>query len=236
MEARIQQTVERFRAASPAVLPSLLMCDFGNLEREIRALEAAGAQALHLDVMDGHFVPNLTYGMPIVAACRKLTDLPLDVHVMISDPASYAQPMAEAGADLLTFHIEAVDDAQSVIEVIHQQGMAAGVALNPETPLERITPIASECEAVLVMSVQAGFGGQSFSPVAIEKLRRLREDHSELLLEVDGGVNLETIGSCREAGADLFVVGSGIFRHEDYGRAMSDLAAAMQSPRAAENG
>ncbi|XZE53181.1 ribulose-phosphate 3-epimerase [Planctomycetaceae bacterium SH139] len=216
--------------ASPAILPSLLQCDFGNLEREIRRLEEAGCQALHLDVMDGHFVPNLTYGMPIVAACRRLTELPLDVHVMISDPASYASQMVEAGADMLTFHVEAVEDPAAVIESIKSKNIGAGIALNPATPLAAVAPFVGQCDLVLVMSVAAGFGGQAFDNVALEKLKRLRETHPDLLLEVDGGVNEATIADCRAAGADLFVVGSGIFRHQDYGVAMSSLTTSMQRP------
>lgn len=218
------------RNASPAVLPSMLLCDFGNLEREIRDLEAAGAKALHLDVMDGQFVPNLTYGMPIVAACRRLTELPLDVHVMISEPANYARQFADAGADLLTFHVEAVAQPAELIEAIKRFGIGAGIALNPATPLGAVENYAGQCDAVLVMSVNAGFGGQAFDPVALEKLRTLRSRHPDLLLEVDGGINTETIGACREAGADLFVVGSGIFRKDDYAAALSELRNAMQRP------
>ncbi|WP_164104352.1 ribulose-phosphate 3-epimerase [Candidatus Laterigemmans baculatus] len=218
------------REATPAVLPSMLLCDFGNLEREIRRLEAAGAKALHLDVMDGQFVPNLTYGMPIVAACRQLSELPLDVHLMIRDPGNYAQQFAEAGADLLTFHVEAVEQPAELIEAIKSFGIGAGIALNPATPLGAVENYAGQCDAVLVMSVNAGFGGQAFDPVALEKLRTLRSRHSDLLLEVDGGINTETIGACREAGADLFVVGSGIFRKDDYASALSDLQTAMQRP------
>lgn len=222
--------VEALRSAVPVVLPSMLQCDFGNLEREIRRLEEAGARGLHLDVMDGRFVPNLTYGMPVVAACRRITELPLDVHLMISDPCKYAEAFAEAGADLLTFHVEAVPEPQEVISCIRGLGIGAGIALNPATPLGAVTNYVGQCDLALVMSVPAGFGGQPFDPVALEKLRSLRADHPHLLLEVDGGVNEQTIAACREAGADLFVVGSGIFRHQDYGQGMADLAAAMQRP------
>ena len=206
------------------------MCDFGDLRGEIRKLEAAGAQVLHLDVMDGHFVPNLTYGMPIVSACRRLTDIPLDVHVMISDPERYAEAFAEAGADMLTFHVEAVSDPGRVVEKIKGIGIGAGIAFNPKTPLGAVEQFVGDCDLALVMSVAAGFGGQEFDPVALEKLRALRDRHPKLLLEVDGGINEQTIGSCRAAGADLFVVGSGIFRRADYGQAMSDLREAMQRP------
>lgn len=222
--------LNQIRSATPAILPSLLMCDFGDLKGEIGRLEAAGARVLHLDVMDGHFVPNLTYGMPIVAACRRLTDIPLDVHVMISDPEKYAEAFAEAGADMVTFHVEAVDNPGRVVEKIKSLGIGAGIALNPKTPLGAVEPFVGDCDLALVMSVAAGFGGQDFDPVALEKLRTLKAQHPDLLLEVDGGVNEKTIGSCREAGADLFVVGSGIFRRDDYGQAMKDLFEAMQRP------
>ncbi len=225
-----QNRLQALRRATPAVLPSLLLCDFGNLEREVRRLEDAGVQALHLDVMDGVFVPNISYGMPIVEACRRLTDIPLDVHLMISDPASYAEAFARAGADIMTFHVEAVEDPASVIEKISSFGIGAGIALNPTTPLGAVELYVAQCDLVLVMSVAAGFGGQAFDPVALDKLRILRSQHPDILLEVDGGVNETTIGACREAGADLFVVGSGIFRRDDYGVAMTDLCEAMQRP------
>lgn len=220
--------VQQLRESAPAVLPSLLICDFGNLEREIRKLEDAGCTGLHLDVMDGQFVPNLTYGMPIVEGIRKYTDLPLDVHLMIKNPLSYVQAFSESGADLLTFHVEAVDEPAPVIEKIHATGMGAGLALNPDTSLESVVSFLDQCELVLVMSVNAGFGGQAFNPVAEDKLRRLRELKPDLILEVDGGINNETIGRCRAAGADLFVVGSAIFRSEDYAVAVDRLRKEVQ--------
>jgi ribulose-phosphate 3-epimerase len=211
------------RAAAPAILPSLLLCDFGNLEREVARLTAAGVKALHLDVMDGHFVPNFTYGFPIVEALRKLTDLPLDVHLMISDPLRYVPQFVEAGADLLTVHVEAVEDPRRALEEMHRTGVAAGLAINPDTPLSTLDGCLDQCDLVLVMSVQAGFGGQSFRPAAVDRLRQLRGTRSDLLLEVDGGINRETIQACARAGADLFVVGSGIFRAEDYAQAIGEL-------------
>ncbi|MEM9828488.1 MAG: ribulose-phosphate 3-epimerase [Planctomycetota bacterium] len=211
----------------PAVLPSLLICDFGDLAGEIRRLEAAGTQILHLDVMDGHFVPNLTYGMPIVDGIRRHTKMPMDVHLMISDPLAYAGPMATAGADLLTFHVEAVDNASMVANEIAQLGVGVGVALNPETPLSSLDGCLDDVDMVLVMSVKAGFGGQKFNPIALEKIRQLRQRKPELLIQIDGGIDVETIGPAREAGCDLFVVGSAIFRHDDYGQAIGDLNQAM---------
>ena len=215
----------RLRAAVPAVLPSLLQCDFGNLERELERLTAAGVPGLHLDVMDGLFVPNLTYGMPIVAALRKLTELPLDVHLMIARPERYLAEFKAAGADVLTVHIEAIEEPVSVLQEIRRLGMGAGLAINPATPLSAVEPYLEHCDLVLVMSVPAGFGGQAFHSTALDRLRRLREiGPSNLLLEVDGGVNETTIRDCATAGAGLFVVGSAIFRHADYGPAVTELA------------
>ncbi|WP_153555623.1 ribulose-phosphate 3-epimerase [Roseimaritima sediminicola] len=222
-----QERLSKLRSASPAVLPSLLQCDFGDLRREVRQLEAADVKVLHLDVMDGHFVPNLTYGMPIVAGLRRLTDLPLDVHLMISDPAAYVDAFAEAGADMLTFHIEAVPQPQSLIDQIHSHGIVAGVALNPKTPLSALDGCLDAVDAVLVMSVEAGFGGQSFDPGAPERIAELRKRRGDLLLEVDGGIKPDTIGLCRKAGCDLFVVGSAIFGQNDYAAAVRQLRDAL---------
>lgn len=218
-----QDKLELIRNAGPSVLPSLLLCDFGDLKGELSRLEDAGTKVLHLDVMDGHFVPNLTYGMPIVEGIRKHSDLPMDVHLMISDPLAYAQPMVDAGADLLTFHVEAVDDAAAVAQEIRSMGVAVGVALNPDTPLTDLDGCLEEVDLVLAMSVNAGFGGQAFNPVALEKLASLKQSHPDLLLEIDGGINADTIGPARSAGCDLFVVGSAIFKHDDYAAAISAL-------------
>jgi ribulose-phosphate 3-epimerase len=210
-------------------LPSLLLCDFGNLEREVARLEEAGVQALHLDVMDGRFVPNLTYGMPIVSALRRLTDLPLDVHLMIEEPQNYVPQFFDAGADVITFHVEAVDDPKPVIDQIHNLGAAAGVALNPATPLSTVEPVLEDCDLVLVMSVNAGFGGQTFQQVALQKLQQLRKlAPPDTLLEVDGGVNAATIGDCFQAGAQLMVAGSAIFGNESYSSAVSHLTQAAR--------
>jgi ribulose-phosphate 3-epimerase len=197
-------------------LPSLLLCDFGNLEAEVRAVEAAGARALHLDVMDGNFVPNMTYGMPIVEAVRRVTDLPLDVHLMISRPADFVDAFVDAGADILTIHAEALPDPRPVLSRIRERGAAASLAINPPTPLEAIAPSLPLCDMVLVMSVMPGFGAQEFDPVALDKLAALkRQWGDQLLLEVDGGVNADTIAECSAAGANMLVVGSAIFRRTD---------------------
>lgn len=222
-----QDKLELIRQAAPGVLPSLLMCDFGDLKSEIDRLQQAGTKCLHLDVMDGQFVPNLTYGMPIVEGIRKHSDLPMDVHLMIKDPLSYAKPMIDAGADSLTFHVEAVEDAAETAREIKALGAAVGVALNPSTPMESLDGCLDEVDLVLVMSVDAGFGGQAFNPIALERLQTLKQSHPDLLLEIDGGINLETIGQARAAGCDLFVVGSAIFKHQDYSAAIADLNAKM---------
>jgi len=219
----------QLREAAPVVLPSLLLCDFGNMEREVQELEAAGVRGFHLDVMDGHFVPNMSYGLPIVEAMRRLTDLPLDVHLMITNPSQYVQRFAEAGADILTIHAEAVEDPQPVLEEIRKLGVGAGLAINPTTSVEQIATALPLCDMVLVMSVMPGFGGQEFDRVALAKLQTLRAMLSEkgasddVLLEVDGGVNEETISACGKAGAQLLVAGSAIFREPDYAAAVAKL-------------
>lgn len=221
----------RLEAAAPAVLPSLLQCDFANLQLEVERLEQAGVAALHLDVMDGQFVPNLTYGMPIVAALRRLTTLTLDVHLMIAQPQRYLRAFQEAGADVLTVHVEACDRPSLVLEEIRGLGMGAGLAFNPTTSVETVEPYLAACDLVLVMSVPAGFGGQEFderTPGRIHAVRRLISPQT--LLEVDGGLNSDTIGRCAAAGAQLFVVGSAIFRHPEYGQAVRELSLAARNP------
>ena len=218
-----RQVLEQLQEAAPTVMPSLLFCDFANLQREIERLEAADVRGLHLDVMDGHFVPNLTYGMPIVRALNKITDMPLDVHLMISNPETYVREFVAAGADIVTVHIEATNDPQAVLDLIHHQGVSAGLALNPDTPASTVDPYLESCDLVLVMSVNAGFGGQSFQPVALDKLKYIRSVAKHVVLEVDGGVNSETIADCADAGAELLVVGSAIFRQSDYGQTVDQL-------------
>lgn len=223
---RSTEAMQSLRAAEYVILPSLLQCDFGNLQREIVALEEAGVRGLHLDVMDGHFVPNLTYGAPIVEGIRKLTQLPLDVHLMISEPVKYVQQFVDAGADCLTVHAEIVDPVE-VLQTIQAAGVGTGIALNPGTDLVAAEMALPWCDLVLVMSVDAGFGGQKFNPVALEKLKTLTASHPDLLLEVDGGVNLDTIANCYDAGARLLVVGSAIFGKSNYRQAIEGLAAAV---------
>jgi ribulose-phosphate 3-epimerase len=212
------------RSEKAVILPSLLMCDFGNLEREIRALEESGVQALHLDVMDGVFVPNLSYGLPVVEAIRRLTDLPIDVHLMIQKPSQYLKAFIETGVDCITFHIEAEPEPRPLLEELTRAEVASGLVLNPQTPLDTVQPYLSSCDLLLVMSVNAGFGGQAFNPVALEKLKTVRESFPDnLILEIDGGINLETVASSVQAGAQWLVVGSAIFKMDNYQAAIQQL-------------
>jgi ribulose-phosphate 3-epimerase len=232
------ELVHRLRAASPAILSSLLFCDFGQLQREVEAAEEAGVDAMHLDVMDGHFVPNFTYGLPIVEAVRRATDLPLDVHLMIAEPARYLDQFRAAGADMMTIHAEAVDDPRPLLERIRALGAAAGLAINPPTPLATVEASLPYCDLILVMSVMPGFGGQEFDDVALDKLQTLKARQDvDALLEVDGGISTAMIGNCAQAGAELFVIGSAIFCRDDYTTAVRELRSAAQSPidRAIEN-
>jgi len=218
--------LDDLRAAAPVVLPSVLQCDFGNLEREIRRLEAAGARGLHLDVMDGNFVPNLSFGFPVIAAMRRLTDLPLDVHLMIANPGQYVGQYVEAGADIVTVHAEVLEDPGPVLREIRALGARAGLAINPPTPVDTITAALPLCDLILVMSVMPGFGGQSFDQVALEKLRGLRAQIPKgTILEVDGGVNEQTIAACAAAGAQFLVVGSAITGQADYSASLTRLSA-----------
>ena len=200
------------------------MCDYAHLQDEVERLEAAGVAALHLDVMDGHFVPNLSYGLPLVEAFRKMTRLPLDVHLMISDPGDYVERFFDAGADGMTIHAEAVEDPRDVLEKIRSLGASAGLAINPPTPVSAIRHCLDVCDLVLVMSVMPGFGGQAFDRRALDKLRELRPlVGDDVLLEIDGGVHETTIADCTAAGAQLLVVGSAIFKSHDYSAAIGEL-------------
>ena len=216
--------LDELMTSPPVGLPSLLLCDFGNLAAEVKAVEAAGARALHLDVMDGNFVPNITYGMPIVEAVRRSTQLPIDVHMMVARPADFVDEIIDAGADNVPIHQEATGDPRPVLEQIRRRGALASLAINPPTPVEAIAEALPLCDMVLCMSVMPGFGAQSFEEVALEKLRTLRSLRSDLLLEIDGGVNAHTIASCTAAGAQMLVVGSAIFKSQTpYAESLAEL-------------
>ncbi len=195
--------------------PSLLACDFSDLGAQVREAQAAGADWLHFDVMDGTFVPNLSIGLPILEATRKHTTLPIDVHLMVQNPERFLEVFAKTGADVITFHAESTPHAHGVIQKIHELGKKAGLAINPGTPLEFFKPLLPDLEVALVMSVNPGFGGQKFIPQTLDRLRQLctwRDDlNPDCLIEVDGGVNLENVNIIARAGADVLVAGSAIF-------------------------
>ena len=225
-----ERVLQELHAVVPAIGPSLLASDFGHLHDEIRRVEMAGAKLLHLDIMDGHFVPNLSFGFPVVEAIRRATSLPLDVHLMISEPARYVERFRDAGADLITFHIEAVPEPRPLLEKIHALDAVAGLSLNPTTPVERLAPFLADCDLVLVMSVMPGFGGQKFQPEALSRLRQLRSlGGPDLLLSVDGGINAEDITACAEAGAQLFITGEAFFSPHNYRQTLEEFTALARS-------
>lgn len=214
----------RSRPAKPVVAPSILAADFADLAADCQsALDASGA-LLHLDVMDGHFVPNLSMGPGLCEKLREaLPDVCFDVHLMITHPADYIEPFAKAGADHITFHCEVltVDQAKALADRTRELGCTAGIAINPETPYEKVEPLLSAFEMLLVMSVHPGFGGQSFIPEVLEKTRRARQEGPDgLILEMDGGVAPATAEACREAGCDVLVAGSALFGEYHAQRAM----------------
>lgn len=206
-------------ANGPLIAPSILSADFGRLAEAVQHVEAAGADWIHVDVMDGHFVPNLTIGPPVVEALRRATKLPLDVHLMITNPDSFIEEFAEAGSDFLTVHVEACPHLHRTIQLIKQHKVKAGVSLNPATSASWLDQIIGDVDLVLVMSVNPGFGGQSFIPASLEKIRRIRgmiqESGSSAYLEVDGGIKADNAGSVLKAGANVLVSGSGIFKSQD---------------------
>lgn len=210
--------------------PSILSADFGRLAEEARAVSAAGAEWLHIDVMDGHFVPNLTIGPCVVKSLRPVTNLFFDVHLMISDPLTYAQAFAEAGADSICFHVEAVEEPMRVIEKIRALGKRAAISVKPNTPIEAVFPYLCAVDMVLIMTVEPGFGGQKFMPAMLDKVRAVKKRAAELshsvLVEVDGGIAESTIGDAARSGVDVFVAGSAIYGAPDYAEAVRRLRAA----------
>jgi ribulose-phosphate 3-epimerase len=213
--------------------PSILSADFSRLGEEIKAVEKAGADIIHVDVMDGHFVPNITIGPPVVASVRKVTDLPLDVHLMIADADSYIDDFARAGADWITVHVEACPHLHRTVSRIRELGKKAGVVLNPATPLCSLDEILADVDLVMLMSVNPGFGGQSFIRSSINKIRNLRntieEQGFEVGIEIDGGVSPATIGDVAGAGANIFVAGSAIFGQEDYAGVIREMKSIGQA-------
>lgn len=209
------------------ISPSILSADFSRLGEDVQAVDRAGADYIHIDVMDGHFVPNITIGPLVVDALRKVTDKPLDVHLMIENPDLYIADFARAGADIITVHQEAVPHLHRTVQLIKSLGKKAGVSLNPATPVETLDVILDELDLVLIMSVNPGFGGQSFIPSALDKIRALRQRITErglsTELEVDGGVKIDNIREVVAAGADVLVAGSAVFNTENYAATMTAL-------------
>jgi len=206
------------------IAPSILSADFANLGRDVKRVEQAGADMLHIDVMDGHFVPNITVGVPVAESLRKITRLPLDVHLMIEEPEKYIQPFARAGSDIIVFHIEATDRPEDLIACIRQLGAKPAISVNPETGLDKIWGLLDKLDMVLVMFVHPGFAGQTFMSEVLWKVRELREKAPEGFdIEVDGGINEETISEVARAGANVFVAGTAIFSKPDVAAAIKAL-------------
>lgn len=217
------------------IAPSILSADFSRLGEEIRSLEAAGADYIHIDVMDGHFVPNITIGPLVVEAARKVTSLPLDVHLMIENPDRYIADFAAAGADIIVVHAEAVHHLHRTVQLIKSLGKRAGVSLNPATPLNQLDYVLDDLDLVLLMTVNPGFGGQSFIDACLDKIHSMRamldRRGSEAELEVDGGVKLSNIAQISHAGADVFVAGSAVFSSPDYGATITEMKRLAREPR-----
>lgn len=214
------------------IAPSILSADFANLGQDVKMVEELGADYIHVDVMDGHFVPNITFGPNVVAAIRPITKLPLDCHLMIEQPELYVADFANAGADIINVHVEATPHIHRVLQLIKSLGVKAGVTINPGTPVAAIAHVLSMADLVLVMTVNPGFGGQKFIPEMMEKvaeLATLRDEKGYTYeIEVDGGVTAETIGACKEAGADVFVAGSYIYDTEEPGARIQALKEVLE--------
>ncbi|ARJ39998.1 ribulose-phosphate 3-epimerase [Sporosarcina sp. P21c] len=215
------------------IAPSILAANFAKLGEEVNEVEKAGAELIHIDVMDGHFVPNITMGPIVVEALRPLTGLPLDVHLMIENPDDYIEAFATAGADYITVHVEACPHLHRTLQLIKSTGAKPGVVLNPHTPVEQIMHVLEDIDMVLFMTVNPGFGGQSFIHSVLPKVKQLsdmiKERNLSIEIEIDGGINEETIKPCVEAGATIFVAGSAIYGKEDRAKALQAIKAAGES-------
>lgn len=206
------------------ISPSILSADFANLEKDIKKVEKAGADWLHIDVMDGHFVPNITIGVPVVNSIKKITTLPLDVHLMIENPEKYIEPFVKAGADILTFHYEAVENVEHIVKLIKSYGVKAGMSIKPDTPAEEILKYLPVLDLLLVMTVEPGFGGQKFMEKCAEKISVIKQAAQEnLIIQVDGGINAQTARICTHYGANSLVAGNYIYKSTDVELAIKSL-------------
>ncbi len=222
------------KAKRPVVAPSMLKCDFGNLHREVELLDSAGCSLFHWDIMDGHFVPNLSYGPMVIDRVRPLTKTPFDAHLMISDPEKYLDEYVKAGCESITFHLEAVPQPGSLLREIRRRKLIAGLAINPGTPFSAAESFLSDCDLFLVMSVNPGFGGQKFIPEVVSKIAAARAvAGNDLIISVDGGIGRSTIAQCAAAGCDVFVAGSSVFDEPCYSAAIAELQQIATGPRSA---
>src|SRR5713226_1405221 len=215
------------------IAPSILSANFASLGDEVRRVEAAGADLIHFDVMDGHFVPNLSFGIPVLESVRAVAHLPLDAHLMIEEPGRFLESFVKAGANSISVHAETCDDLVAIAARIHELGARASVAINPETDPDRVLAAAAHLDMILVMSVHPGFGGQGFIPESIGKVRAIRRELEcrglEVDVEIDGGVKIDNIGLVAQAGANVFVSGSGIFGHRDYAEIIRQMRGELQA-------
>ncbi|HWP50704.1 MAG TPA: ribulose-phosphate 3-epimerase [Clostridia bacterium] len=215
------------------ISPSILASDFANLEREVRAIARGGANLVHIDVMDGHFVPNITIGVPVVQSLKRISPIPLDVHLMISDPLTFVPAFAKAGSDIITFHLECDCNVQETIDAIRQSGAKVGISLKPQTPSEAVFPYLSQLDMVLVMTVEPGFGGQSFMSDMLPKISAIRDRINiigrDIDIQVDGGIDSDTAPLVAKAGANILVAGSAVFRYENYAGSISVIRKAAEA-------